>query len=282
METRVKVYAKINLSLAVTGKKGEFHSLDTVMASIDLANEISLTKRNDYNLSVRFSNLDLGEKSNAYKSCKLLMEKSGCKGADVVISQAIPSGGGLGGSSADSAGVIRAMQKAYGISDEIANEVAVSIGSDVAYMLNGGVARLKGTHDELQFFDINVNDEILICGKGEVNTGECFKRFDDGGKSDENIDNDSLIACLKSGDIINASQYFINDLQRSACLICPFIQEILTVMSDCGLRAVMTGSGAYVFATGKKEALKKANDLLCEKGFVPLVVKLRNNGIEFL
>lgn len=282
METRVKVYAKINLSLKVTGKKGEFHSLDTVMASVDIFDAICLKTRPDKQVSVNFSSGLNGEKSNAYKAVKLLMEKSGCLGADIFIEQSIPSGGGLGGSSADSAGVIRAMQSAYGFSDEIALEVATHVGSDVAYMLKGGYARLNGTHAELEYFSANCDNEILLCGQGEVNTGECFKAFDNISKSQSSIDNDRLIELLKSNDFIEASSRFCNDLQIPAYTLCPTVKDIVSIMNDNGLIATMTGSGAFVFGVGESTALKKATSALKEKGYEPKRVKLVDHGIEIL
>ena len=42
---RIKSYAKINLSLNITGREGGYHTLRSLAASIDLSDTIFLTRR---------------------------------------------------------------------------------------------------------------------------------------------------------------------------------------------------------------------------------------------
>ena len=61
-------------------------------------------------------------------------------------------GAGLGGSSADAAGVLNAMAKLYGIDDKAAlGELADALGSDTRYMLDGGFCRMRGRGEKLTF-----------------------------------------------------------------------------------------------------------------------------------
>ena len=45
-----KAYAKINLALCVTGAKDGFHTLDSVVTTVDLYDTVTLTTRKDDNL----------------------------------------------------------------------------------------------------------------------------------------------------------------------------------------------------------------------------------------
>ena len=182
----VKVYGKINLSLGVRGSENGYHILDTVMASISVFD---------------------GSGSNAMKAALLTQAAFCTGGADIKITTGIPSGAGLGGSSADAAGVIRAMIKAFGAAadEEISEKIAASVGSDVPYMLTGGYARLTGTATGLTRFGAPCGGKILLTGKGKVDTGECFRAFDNGIKGKERPDNDRLIAALTRGDVTAAN-----------------------------------------------------------------------------
>ena len=50
----VKVHAKINLSLNVCGKTDNYHVLDTVMTSVDIADVVSVRKSRDSSFRVSF------------------------------------------------------------------------------------------------------------------------------------------------------------------------------------------------------------------------------------
>ena len=44
---RIKAYAKVNLTLAVTGSDGTYHTIDSIVASVDLYDLIVIKKRKD-------------------------------------------------------------------------------------------------------------------------------------------------------------------------------------------------------------------------------------------
>ena len=273
----VKVNAKINLSLNVGESENGFHRLDTIMASVSLADAISVTP-SDKGISVRFSSIADGENTNAYKACKLLQERVGFKGVDVFIEQNIPSCAGLGGSSADAAGVIRALSVVYGIDEKTQIEVAKKIGSDVAYMLKGGFARLRGTHAELEYFSAPTDEEVLLYGEGKVNTGECFYLFDEMKKSGTLTNNDEFITSLIGKGVVGSFGHFSNALYESAKTLNPQIEKVKLIMEECGLCACMTGSGSFVFGVGEKEAMDEAQERL--KGAIR--TKIVKDGVQIL
>lgn len=280
----VKVYGKINLSLGVRGSENGYHILDTVMASISVFDVVSVCPRNDDEITVTFDGNRDGSGSNAMKAALLTQAAFCTGGADIKITTGIPSGAGLGGSSADAAGVIRAMIKAFGAAadEEISEKIAASVGSDVPYMLTGGYARLTGTATGLTRFGAPCGGKILLTGKGKVDTGECFRAFDNGIKGKERPDNDRLIAALARGDVTAANGELINELMPAATSLNPTIAEAIAVMRAHGLKASMTGSGAYSFGLGRGEDMKAAETELKARGFNAFIAELVPSGIEFI
>lgn len=275
---KVKVYAKINLSLNVGFKDGLYHDLDTVMTSVDLYDVVSVVKRMDKNINVSLNGKKVAS-SNAMKAALLLQNRYNTEGADIFVQSGIPSGGGLGGSSADAAAVIRATDVLYGLSLKESDmiDVGIKIGSDVPYMLFGGYARLRGKGEFFTRFE-GPEGKVLVSGMGSVNTAECFKRFDLQNKQGFLSDNDAFLRELKRGSFNDCGKYFLNALSAAAETLNPHIGKIKEIMRESGLDACMTGSGAYVFGAGKEGDLTEAAEKLKEAGYPYNIIKTVKNG----
>ena len=275
---KVKVYAKINLSLNVGFKDGLYHDLDTVMTSVDLYDVVSVVKRTDKNINVSLNGKKVAS-SNAMKAALLLQNRYNTEGADIFVQSGIPSGGGLGGSSADAAAVIRATDVLYGLSLKESDmiDIGIKIGSDVPYMLFGGYARLRGKGEFFTRFE-GPEGKVLVSGMGSVNTAECFKRFDLQNKQGFLSDNDAFLRELKRGSLNDCGKYFLNALSAAAETLNPHIGKIKEIMRGSGLDACMTGSGAYVFGAGKEGDLLKAAEKLKEAGYPYNIIKTVKNG----
>ena len=118
---RVRSHAKLNLTLDVTGIKDGYHLLDSFVASVSLADDIALRPRADEKIVLAMH----GEGCEgippagnaALRAAERFRQKYGTRGAEIEIEKHIPVGAGLGGSSADAAGVLRGMSALYGIKD---------------------------------------------------------------------------------------------------------------------------------------------------------------------
>lgn len=275
---KVKVYAKINLSLNVGFKDGLYHDLDTVMTSVDLYDVVSVVKRTDKNINVSLNGKKVAS-SNAMKAALLLQNRYNTEGADIFVQSGIPSGGGLGGSSADAAAVIRATDVLYGLSLKESDmiDIGIKTGSDVPYMLFGGYARLRGKGEFFTRFE-GPEGKVLVSGMGSVNTAECFKRFDLQNKQGFLSDNDAFLRELKRGSFNDCGKYFLNALSAAAETLNPHIGKIKEIMRESGLDACMTGSGAYVFGAGKEGDLTEAAEKLKEAGYPYNIIKTVKNG----
>ena len=111
----VKSYAKVNLALNVTGCAGGYHLLDSVVASVDICDTVRAKPRKDALVNVYMRGMGSEgippEGNNAVRAAEAFVRAFGTKGADIQIDKDIPIGAGLGGSSADAAGVLNALAK---------------------------------------------------------------------------------------------------------------------------------------------------------------------------
>lgn len=253
MMARVKAYAKLNLTLSLTGVKDGYHLLDSLVCTVDLFDYIKLKKRKDDLINVEMHGQGLEslspEKNNAVKAGEEYVKVFGTRGVDIIIYKNIPVGAGLGGSSADVAGVLRGMTKLYGLgSERQLKEIADRLGSDTGYLLTGGFARLYGRGEVVESLKLkNRLDFLLLVPDGGVSTAECYRLSD--GFPKENVSSQSAVEALKAGDIPALGKSLNNALYLPATNLNDGVKrayEELSAFSPLGVN--MTGSGSGVFA----------------------------------
>ena len=254
MSAHLKSYAKLNLTLDIKGAEGGYHILDSIVTTIDLSDTIHLKKRKDSLVTVamhgRGSESLPYESNNAVIAAQRYIDKFGCHGVDITIYKNIPVGAGLGGSSADAAGVLRGMSKLYGFgSERELKELADSLGSDSGYLLTGGFARLHGRGDIIEKLEYHhrLHFLVLVPPQG-VSTPECYSMYDKLSVQPANT-TQAAVGALESNDIHALGRAMNNDLYAPAALINPDVRtacEELLEFSPLGV--TVTGAGSAVFA----------------------------------
>lgn len=265
---REKAYAKVNLCLKILGARQGYHEIDTLVATVNIFDSLTVTKRKDDSVVVRtgggFYKLpDKEQNNNAYKAAELFRSTFNTKGVDVVINKRIPVAGGLGGSSADIAATLKAMKKLFNVDCDL-KPLADSLGSDSGYMLTGGFARLCGRGEIVNFLPLNdVKLHLLIATpKTGVNTSACYAKYDELKINDDCFSVDETIKNLANG--IFKKGDFYNALYAPAKMINPEIERVYGLIDRLSPSATfMSGSGSSVvgvFAT--KELCEWAKDKL--------------------
>ncbi|MBQ8658809.1 MAG: 4-(cytidine 5'-diphospho)-2-C-methyl-D-erythritol kinase [Clostridia bacterium] len=253
---RIKSYAKVNLTLEITGAEGGYHFLDSLVASVNLFDLIVLKKRKDPLCSVTMKGLGSEsippDENNALKAGEAFAQAFGTGGADITVYKNIPLGAGLGGSSADAAGVLVGMAKLYGVDEpEKLAELADALGSDIRYMLKGGFARMQGRGEKVTPLPITEKLHFLmICPSDGVSSGACYRKYDGLNAPKTGVGNtEKCIQALRRKDISEAGRYLTNDLYPPAAELCEDVQKAYeAALSFSPLGAVMTGSGSCVLA----------------------------------
>ena len=264
-----KIPAKVNLTLDVLGTTQGFHDIKSLVASINVYDTVSVKKRNDnlITLSITGKQVDCDIfDNNAYKAAKMFMEKFGTTGVDITIKKDIPIGGGLGGSSADIAGVLKCMEALFNTGKKLA-PLANNLGSDSAYMLEGGYAVITGRGDKIAKKDIEkVLYLIIIPEQKSTSARAVYKAYDKIAKQTKPCTM-AAVHALKENDVQKYKTVAKNDLTEGALTFVPEIYGNVYALKKAGaLTALMTGSGSCTFgvfdsAKDRQKALNKLKGL---------------------
>ena len=293
---RVKVFAKLNLTLGVGARRGEFHPIDSVATSMDIYDVVEVVPRSDTQILVNDLPQIAMDHNSAYRAAVAFQAAFSTLGVDIAIEKGIPYGGGLGGSSADAAAVTYCMCKLFGVDEhsDVVHELCAKLGSDVNFMLFGGIGRLQGKGDEVTFSTLAKPLYFaLTTFDCSMSSGEVYSAFDKIFDKKpcfptpyslfSTPDGEKLIDLLSDGDNGRAIRMLSNDLQQATASISNYADRYLTFVQSNGLRCNMTGSGSayYVTCETLTEAERIAK-LLNSNGFVTTVCKSVSSGIEEL
>lgn len=267
---KLKAHAKINLSLDVTGTEGGYHLIDSVVTTIDLSDVIAVKKRRDKLVSVTMhgmgsENISFGE-NNAVRAAEAFVRQYGTNGADITVWKNIPLGAGLGGSSADVAGVLNAMKTLYGADEEGVKDIADSLGSDCGYMLYGGYARMRGRGERVQLLDGGPKLDVgIIFPRGGVSTAACYSLFDSVGSPSSS--SDKVLGAVLRGDKAELGRALHNGLYAPAKALNGDIERAYAELAAFDpLGVCMSGSGSAVYAIFENDQfLQYARSRYCGK-----------------
>ena len=286
----VKSYAKVNLSLNISGVQGGYHAIDSVVANIDLYDTVRARARKDRLVNVymrgRGSEQIPPEQNHAVRAGEAFVAAFGTFGADIEIDKDIPIGAGLGGSSADAAGVLNALARLYKVEDrEALKALADGLGSDTGYMLGGGFARLSGRGTRVQpLASPRRYDMLLFLPASPVSTAACYRRYD-AAPDPLRADSARLASALQAGDFAGVAANVYNALQRPACELNPEVAAALAAAASFSPAAhAVTGSGSAVFALFESEELcrwahSRWKGKMCARAVHTLVPGERRRGL---
>lgn len=250
---KTKAYAKINLLLYITGINEEkYHNLYSVMHTIDLYDEITVTRKDKITLTSDNNIIPLDNKNTAYKAAELLKNIYEIKnGWEIHINKRIPITAGLGGPSADAAATLLAINKLekLNLTYEELVEIGVKIGADVPFLIRGGIALCEGIGDVILDLKEKLDYYVLLVKPNiSISTVWAYKEFDKltDGKLISDIKRDGSLVDNLISDIRTNNLY--NDLEIPSIKKYPIIEEIKGFLVDNkALASLMSGSGSTVF-----------------------------------
>ena len=295
-----KAYAKINLSLDITGRRDDgYHLVSMVMQTVTLCDDITVTARDDGKIVM--TGLDLrpcagkqavnppsgsGQKTSAsaglltfgpenlcVRAAEELRRECGISsGLDIYLEKRIPVAAGLAGGSADAAAVLRAVRKLFSIevSDEDLRKLALPLGADIPYCITGGTALCQGIGEEITplpaFGPCTV---VLVKPVFPILTAEAYGDYDrisvEQPERFNRPGNAALVQALKAKKDFSKSMG--NVLRDVAALRHPEISLIEDeLISGGAFAAQMSGSGPTVFGLFRStEIAEEAAMSLAEK-----------------
>ena len=284
-----RAYAKINLYLDVVCRREDgFHDIETVMHTLDLCDEVTVTVNPSKNRSVRLviegnRFLPTDSKNLAVRAANLFLDALGIV-ADVNINlvKRIPVSSGLAGGSSDAAAVLRALNRIYKkpLTRSMLAKISESLGSDVPYCVIGGTALCKGRGEKMTSVTIGAPLYAVIVSSGErVSTPEAYGELDkmysnfDGSIEKKAVPYSEFEAALKSGELTSSVIY--NVFEEAILPKCPIAADAKIRLYALGsYAAMMSGSGSSVFGLFKAEdTAKSAADSLSASGLKAFYAK---------
>ena len=298
----VQVFAKLNLTLNVEKKRGEFHPIDSVATSVDIYDTVSVAERSDKEVFVSGVDQVETEQNSAYRAAKAFQRAFATHGVEISIEKGIPFGAGMGGSSADASAVIYCMCKLFNVDihSVAVHNLCVSLGSDVNFMLFGGLGRLQGKGDDVTFFNLKQPLYfVLTTFDVSMNSGAIYSAFDKICKYSvnnisqqpaknsnqskqlfEDSTNTKLLTLLEQGANKQALPLFSNDLGQAAHATSNYAESYLDFCKEHSLRCNMTGSGsAYYVACVSLDEAEQVCKLLNANGFTTTICQSVPSGI---
>ena len=258
-----KANAKINLFLDVIARREDgFHDIKTVMHTVSLYDEITVTYKPSSTRNVRIFVggcrwLPLDENNLAVRAATLFLEKSGKFGdVEIKLNKNIPVSAGLAGGSTDAAAVIRAMNKIFDnfFTTKALAKICESLGSDVPYCLYGKTALCEGRGEIITRLPENLKLNIVVAIADEhVSTPAAYSKLDkiysnfDGSIGTDGAEKyKNLLSDLSSGNMSQDSLF--NVFEAAVLPECPKAQKIKEEMRTLGAYAtLMSGSGPSVY-----------------------------------
>lgn len=245
-------YAKINLTLDVTGRREDgYHLLETVMQSISLADTVHLRVLDTpgIQLSCTKPGIPCGPANTAWRAAELFLKHHNLDcGVAVGIEKRIPSEAGLAGGSADAAAVLTGLSRLFETNDtpETLCELGVQIGADIPFCIQGGTKLARGIGEILEPL-LPLPDCCLVVCKPPVNvsTRAAYERIDQGNLP-VRPDTPAMLQAFQTADLPQIAHLACNMFETA--LEIPEVAAIRAKMLRHGaLGACMSGSGSAVF-----------------------------------
>ncbi len=233
--------AKLNLFLHVVGRRADgYHLLQTVFRFIDRVDRLRFEPRADGAIVLAMPLPGVPPESDlTVRAARLLQAATGCRqGATIHLEKNLPMGGGLGGGSSDAATVLLALNHLWqtGLARPALEKLGVTLGADVPVFVHGRNTFAEGVGEVFHAVELPPATYLVLQPPVNVPTAAIF----------------GAPELCRATPPISPAEWRPgdghNDLQAVACARFPAVAEHLAWLQQHAPAAMMTGSGACLFA----------------------------------
>lgn len=233
--------AKLNLFLHVVGRRADgYHLLQTVFRFIDRADRLRFAPRSDGEIVLARPISGVPPETDlTVRAARLLQQATGCRqGATIHLDKQLPMGGGLGGGSSDAATVLLALNHLWrtGLDRPALEKLGLGLGADVPVFVHGRNTFAEGVGEAFTDVALPAATYLVLHPPVHVPTAAIF------GAPDLKRDTPAIAP----GSWRHGAGH--NDLEPVACARFALVAEHLAWLKQQAPQAMMTGSGACVFA----------------------------------
>ena len=160
--------AKLTWFLEVTGRREDgYHELRSEMVSLAFGDTLMVDESADYLEIEGAAHLAADETNLVSRALALVGRRAGVR-----VIKRIPTGGGLGGGSADAAAILH-------WAGGVEASAALSLGADVPFCLVGGRALVEGVGERVTPLTFEARRVSLLLSDFAVDTARVFRAYDD-------------------------------------------------------------------------------------------------------
>ena len=255
--SQARAHAKLNLGLRVLGRRADgFHEIDSIMASIDLHDDVMVRGEGAADVLVRLPSgddrldraalpLDGGNLVlRALERYRLAAAATG--GAPppplrIALRKRVPIAAGLGGGSSDAAAVLRLLAASWPATIDLL-PLAAELGSDVPFFVSGHAwARSRGRGERLEAVAAPALRVVLVNPGVGVSAADAYRWRAEGAELAERR------TPWRGFDLAN-------DLEPGVAERVPEVAEVLAwLRAQTPHPVAMSGSGATCFAVVEDE-----------------------------
>jgi 4-diphosphocytidyl-2-C-methyl-D-erythritol kinase len=272
--------AKVNLCLFVGPLRSDGrHEIVTLMDSLQLCDDVRMETDPPGVVEDEVVCLGVQGPNLAEQALRAFRASTGWDGPPVrlEITKRIPVAGGMAGGSADAAAALRLASEASGLGDRrTLEDIAATLGADVASQIRGGLMLATGTGSRLRPLSLSLAYSVVVVAlEEELRAGDVYAEADRLGLTRDTLDLARSMtrtqAALSSETILERLH---NDLQDAARSLCPAIDRALEAVLAAGAdHALVSGSGPTVLGifhgAGQRERARRVCDSLSEEGWTP-------------
>ena len=243
--------AKLNLFLHVVGRRPDgYHLLQTVFRFIECADYLRFAPRADGEIVLATPTPGVAEEDDlTVRAARLLQAHTGCRqGASITLRKHLPMGGGLGGGSSDAATVLLALNHLWqtGLPRSELERIGLALGADVPVFVHGRNCFAEGVGERFIDLELPAATYLILHPAAHVPTAAIF----------------GAATLCRDTPPLDPSQWRPgighNDLEPVACAAFPPVAAALDWLRGFAPEAMMTGSGACVFAAFADPAAAQA------------------------
>ncbi len=270
--------AKINVFLDVTQKyKNGFHKIESVFFETSLVDELIYEKNSSKECIINGSSIN--SKDNLiFKAYEVFFNNTKCKkiGLNVELKKNIPLGGGLGGGSSDAAGMLKILNNICktGLSSKRLKEIAVQIGSDVPYFIDGKTQIVTGTGNITRKINSKINFySLMVFPETKISTPDAYGWLDEDkviyNSFENQMNHKRLIKAIENGNYDLFIHSLYNKFEKSIFSRFEELQLIKDEIIKSGAdNALMSGSGSTILGFFNSfEKMQKSVEILRKKGY---------------